>query len=55
MEASGWFAYAILALAIVQAFSVVVDYKRYRLEKRIHFPHEEEDSTLSPADILGEP
>tara|TARA_R100001463_G_scaffold37638_2_gene80827 strand:- start:950 stop:1117 length:168 start_codon:yes stop_codon:yes gene_type:complete len=55
MEALGWVAVALGALALAQAFSVLVAYKRYRLEYRVHFPYEEDDDTLSPADILGEP
>tara|TARA_R110002020_G_scaffold16272_1_gene57437 strand:- start:36 stop:203 length:168 start_codon:yes stop_codon:yes gene_type:complete len=55
MEASGWVACALAALALAQAFSVVVAYKRFRLEYKIHFPYEEEDPSLTPADILGEP
>ena len=55
MGALGWVAVALGALALAQAFSVVVAYKRYRLEYRVHFPYEEDDETLSPADILGEP
>jgi len=55
MGALGWVAVALVALALAQAFSVVVAYKRYRLERRIHFPYEEEDPSLTPADILGEP
>ena len=55
MEALGWVAVALGALALTQAFSVVVAYKRYRLEHQVHFPYQEEDHSLTPADILGEP
>lgn len=48
-------ALALAALALAQAFSAFVAYQRYRLERRVHFPEEEVDSALSPADILGEP
>tara|TARA_R110000787_G_scaffold72890_2_gene162509 strand:- start:104 stop:271 length:168 start_codon:yes stop_codon:yes gene_type:complete len=55
MEASGWVAFALMAIALTQAFSVAVAYKQYRLEHKVQFPHEEEDLSLTPADILGEP
>ena len=55
MEALGWVALALGALALAQAFSAVVAYKRYKLEYKVHFPYEEEDNGMSPADILGEP
>lgn len=55
MDSLGWVAIAFGLYSLTQAASVYVDYKRYRLEHRIHFPEEEGEPVLSPADILGEP
>jgi len=54
MGAHGWIAAAIFVLASVHASFVVVVYKQYRLDRRMH-GLDEPDNALTPADILGEP
>lgn len=54
MGAHGWIAAAIFVLATIHASFVMVVYKQYRLERRLH-GFEDNENQMTAADILGEP